>query len=137
MSVAAHAADVTGRAEQGARGLALLLGVLLVLPGCATRAGFEARMSTLVGVTEGQLVAALGVPQGVHEAEGTRFLQFEEQRFIPIPGSPGPWGMRGWGGWGFPPTVEVRTCATTFAMRDGRVASFTFRGNGCTSVMPT
>jgi hypothetical protein len=114
----------------------LPLALLALLLGCARGPSLAQRLAVLVGQSEGDLVAAMGVPLRVHEAEGRRFLQFEQRRTIALAGPPsapvyGPWGYRGWGYWPSQPAYAVIGCDITFALRGGRVESFTFRGEGC------
>ena len=112
--------------------------LLLLLAGCAQGPSLETRLSTFVGQSEADLVAALGVPTGVHEADGRRFLQFEQRRTVAVAGPPtpyfgpfhGPRGARG-GYWPAPPAYAVVGCDLTFELRDRRVAAFSFRGEGC------
>lgn len=116
----------------------LLLLLPLLLAGCATEPPLEVRLQPLVGKTETELVQALGVPTATYEADGNRFLQYEDQTSTIYPGDPF-WGggrYRRFGGPIYsPPLVITRTCAITFALAGPReaqrVASFTFRGNGC------
>jgi hypothetical protein len=114
---------------------ALLL-LPLLLAACAQGPTLQQRLSTFVNRGEGDLVAELGVPVRIHEAEGRRFLQYEQRRTVAYsePGfyHPrfGPWGPR-WGYVPAPPSYAVLGCDITFALRDGRVESFTFRGDGC------
>ena len=111
----------------------LLLALPLLAAGCATEPPLEARLQPLVGKTEAELVQTLGVPSAIHEADGVRFLQFIDQTSTVYPGDPY-WGVpyRRFGGPFFaPPLVVVRSCAVTFALQGGRVASFNARGNGC------
>ena len=61
---------------------------LLLLAGCATGPGIEARLAPLVGGSEAALVEALGVPTRTHEAGGLRFLQYEERRAGPASARP-------------------------------------------------
>jgi hypothetical protein len=115
--------------------------LLLILPllaaSCATEPPLEARLQPLVGKTEAELVQALGVPNTTYEADGNRFLQYEDRTSTVYPGDPF-WGgpYRRFGGPIYsPPLVVTRSCAITFALAgqrgERRVASFTFRGNGC------
>lgn len=119
---------------------------LLALGGCAfqTEAGFDARMSSLVGRPEAELVASLGVPVRTYDVGAQRFLQYESRRLVTYPGSY-PFGGYRYGGYrygyfggfgGFPPTVESRECDLTFALRNGRVEGFTRRGSDCRAVPP-
>lgn len=119
---------------------ALVLALLLAAPlaGCATGPTFEQRMATFVGRSEADLVATLGVPVRTYETGGRRFLQFEQRATVLVPGDPwgfGPWGFGPpWGyrrPWAVPPSYAVVGCDLTFALREGRVESFTARGQGC------
>ncbi|MBW6397419.1 hypothetical protein KPL78_06125 [Roseomonas sp. HJA6] len=110
--------------------LAVALGGGLLLQACATREGFEARMGQYVGRSETDLVAALGVPVRSFQAGNRTFLQYE-RRFVTADSGPG-WGW----GWGAGVSVQTWDCATTFEIFDGKVASFTSRGNDCIASAP-
>jgi hypothetical protein len=110
---------------------------LLLLSGCATGPTLAERLSTYVGRSEGDLVAELGVPVRVHEAEGRRFLAFERRRTVAYrePGFDrpffyGPFGPR-WGYLPGPTGYAVLGCDITFALRRGVVESFSLRGEAC------
>lgn len=116
----------------------VLLLLPLVLAACAPPGpGLQERLSTWVGRSEGDLVAQFGVPVRTYEAEGRRFLQYEQRRTVAF-ADPHfhrpfhhPWGPR-WGHWAPPPTSYATLgCDLTFALREGRVESFSFRGQGC------
>ena len=112
--------------------------LLILLAGCARGPSLNERLSTFVGVGEADLVSALGVPVRVHEAEGRRFLQFEQRRSLTVAPPPsfyyapyyGPWGPQ-FGYWPGPPSVVQLVCDVTFSLRQGRVEGFTTRGEGC------
>jgi hypothetical protein len=116
----------------------LLFLLPLALAACATEPPLETRLQPLVGRTEAELVQTLGVPSATYEADGNRFLQYEERTSTLYPGDPF-WGGGRYGRFGgpiySPPLVVTRQCAITFALAgqrgERRVASFTFRGNGC------
>ena len=113
---------------------------LLLLAACAppAPAHFEA-----VGLTEGDLVARLGVPAGRHEAEGRRFLTYES----PAPAAPSVTPAIGFGigrvsgGWGSGTALGTglglrfggggSPCATTYELRQGVVTGSTRQGPGC------
>ena len=130
----------------------VLCAAALALGACTTPTaeGFDARMSSLIGRPEAELVAALGVPVRTHETGGQRFLQYESRRLLTYPGfAPYPYGpysfgsypfggyRYGYGGFGgIPPSVESRECDLTFALRNGRVEGFTRRGNDCRALPP-
>lgn len=117
---------------------ALIAVTVLLVAGCANElAEREAFLNTLVGHSEDDLVRTIGVPSRTFEVNGHRFLAYTESRVDVIPGSPGPgpwgWGW-GWGGGygaGFLPVVVNRVCETTFEIFEGKVASYTLRGNAC------
>jgi hypothetical protein len=114
---------------------------LLLLAACAQPAPpFDA-----TGLTEAELVGRLGVPVGSYEAEGRRFLTFEQQASAGPSVTPsiglgvgrfgGGWGSGtafgtglglGFGGGGAP-----RTCTSTYELREGRVIGATRQGAGC------
>ncbi len=118
----------------------------LSLSACATREGFDARQASLIGRSEAELVATLGVPARTHDAEGRRFLQYEDRRLVSYGGSPYGgfgygFGRRGYGlgvgfGGGYGPVVETRACDLTFEVRAGRVVGFSARGNACVAPEP-
>ena len=129
------------------RTMLLLAG--LTLAACATQAGFDARMQALVGTPEGDLVQALGVPEGDFTTpDGRRFLQYE--RLGVRSPSPAPViglgvGGFGWGGGygsgigigtAFPAYAPPPECRVTFEMRSGRVASYSRSGAGCVATPP-
>ena len=101
--------------------------------GCATGPTLEQRLSPFVGRSEGDLVAALGVPERTYEVEGRKFLTFEDRRSYIVAGDPFLYrgGYSRFGPIFAPPGYIVRTCEITFAVRGGRAESFTFRGDGC------
>ena len=114
------------------RHLRSLLPALALLAACERGPTLDQQLGTFIGRSEGDLVAALGVPTRTFETDGRRFLQFESRRtvFVPQP-APfyGPFGARGWAQ---PLDTPVAVgCDITFEMRDGRALGFSYRGNGC------
>ncbi len=102
--------------------------------GCAAGPTLEQRLLPFVGRSEGDLVAALGVPERTYEVEGRKFLTFEDRRSYIVAGSfplYSGYGRFGYGPVFTPPGYVVRTCEITFVVRGGRAESFTFRGDGC------
>lgn len=123
-----------------------LLGAL-ALAACATTAGFDARMQRLVGLSEGDLVQALGVPEADFTTpEGRRFLQYERLGIrSPQPVPTVGFGVGGWrGGYGtgigfgtvVPLYAPPPECRVTFEIRGGRVAGFSRAGSGCVAAPP-
>jgi len=115
------------------RGTALL--VALALTGCAVGPPLEARLAAWIGRSESDLVTAFGVPTRTYEVDGLKFLQYEDRRAQLVPYDPF-WGPRPYGRFGPlwsppPPAYVVRECAVTFALRQGMIESFSFRGDGC------
>lgn len=110
----------------------VLLLPLLALGACATGPSFSERMATLVGHSESDLVQALGVPVRTHEADGQRFLQFEERRTVLYP-SPDPFPFYGpygrWRGGYAGSAYGLAFCDVTWSLRNGRAQGFTARGS--------
>ncbi len=133
------------------RPILLLAG--LTLAGCATQAGFDARMQTLVGLPVGDLVQRIGVPDSDFTTpDGRRFLQYERlgsSAPMPAPAFGVGLGSAGWrgaygGGWGwgwgwgaaYPAYAPPLPCRVTFEIRTDHVASFTRSGGGCVATEP-
>jgi hypothetical protein len=111
---------------------ALLL--LPLLAACAVGPTLQQRLSTFIGLGEGDLVAELGVPVRSYETDGRRFLQFERERTVAISQPepmfyPYPYRYRPW--IAPPPAYAQVRCDITFALRDRRVESFTLNGQAC------
>ncbi|WP_219763292.1 hypothetical protein [Roseomonas alba] len=129
------------------RKLMLMAGLLLA--GCASQAGFDARMQELVGLPVGDLVQRIGVPDSDFSTpDGRRFLQYERLgTSAPTPAPTfgvglGGFGWRGpyaggWGwGMGYPAYAPPPPCRVTFEIRADRVESFTRAGGGCVATDP-
>jgi hypothetical protein len=123
---------------------------VLALAACATPAGFDARMQGLVGLTVGDLVQQVGVPDGDFTTpDGRRFLQYERLGTAAPSAAPvlgfgvGGFGWRGGYGSGlgigtaFPVYAPPPPCRVTFEIRAGQVASFTRAGAGCVATDPS
>ena len=98
--------------------------------GCARQgpSALEVRAASLVGRGEAEVVRAFGVPNRSIETGGHRFIAYVERRQEVVPGA-GPWGPP-W--WGWQPTqVITRGCEITFEIDQGKVASYSLRGDGC------
>jgi hypothetical protein len=121
----------------------------LALAACATPAGFDARMQGFVGLTEGDLVQQIGVPDGDFTApDGRRFLQYERLGTAAPVAAPtiglgvGGFGWRGGFGSGvgigasYPAFTLPPPCSVTFEILAARVASFSRRGTGCVATPP-
>ncbi len=93
-----------------------VLALILALPACGPDLGTARRafVASLVGRPEASAVQALGIPDRTYEAGGVEFLAYDERRLAAIPGG-----------------TFVGGCETTLAVTDGRVQSWTMRGNLC------
>ncbi len=129
------------------RPLMLLAG--LTLAACATQAGFDARMQGLVGLSVGDLVQQVGVPDGDFTTpDGRRFLQYERLgTSAPTPAPVIGFGVGGFGwrggyggglglGTGYAAYAPPPPCRVTFEIRSDRVASFSRAGGGCVATPP-
>ena len=136
-----------------ARRLSALLLLASLAAGCAAPAtveAFDRRMVLYVGRSETELVGGLGVPSRTYDTpDGRRLLQYDFADPAPRPAVVpsvglgfGNFGFGGFGrgvgigtglgvtlgGYGQPATVD---CAAIFEVRDGRVLTYTRRGEGC------
>lgn len=121
------------------RCLTLVLPFLL-LTGCATPP-LQSRMAAYVGMPEDKVVQSLGVPNRQTTVNGVQYLTYEKRHEQPVPepvafGGPfgpdvGPWGYGAVFAADQPQYFAVFSCDTTFAVIQGRVASFTLKGNAC------
>jgi hypothetical protein len=100
----------------------------------------EAYLSTMVGLSEAELIQRMGVPKSTYEANGHKFLAYEHQSesYMSEDDFGGGFGMMGMGGpYGFgEPSfgggeVDVSTCQTVFDVVQGYVQSFSRHGDGC------
>lgn len=121
--------------RQGTQGALLrMAGLMLALAGCATGPDLATRLAATIGQGEGELVSAFGVPTRTYEADGRKFLQYEERRTQAVASDPyfarSPYSRFGPVFSPYPAFV-VRSCDITFTLAGGKVASFSFRGEGC------
>lgn len=117
---------------------------LLPLAACA-QAPAAPDPAAWIGRTEGELVAALGVPSRVHDAEGRRFLAYDTISGAPaVVPSIGLGVGRSTGGWGSATGIGTGVglsfggfgrgsgiCTTSFELVEGRVAAGQHQGSGC------
>jgi hypothetical protein len=110
-------------------GVFALLLTGLALAACGDpRAARMAAMNQFIGQPEQMLLQQMGVPSRSYDAEGVKYLAYDERRVEIVPGAPGigPWGLGG-----IPPQPVERWCETTFQVVQAVVRSFTLRGNSC------
>lgn len=130
--------------------LSALCFLALWIAGCtatSTVEAFDQRMTAYLGRSEAELVGGLGVPSRVYDTpDGRRLLQYDFAGSAPRPsvvpsvglgfgGFGGGVGIGtglglGFGGYGQPGVID---CSAVFELRDGRVLTFTRRGEGCTA----
>jgi hypothetical protein len=108
----------------------------LLLSGCVAAGPSEREifLGQLIGRPEADAVRQLGVPSRSFESGGKRFLAYNESRIdtVPVLAGFGRYGRPYYGYYGgFAPEVIQRVCETTVEIADGKVASFTLRGNSC------
>lgn len=119
------------------RALAALLGLTLLLGGCAAdvraaRAAHVAEMNHYIGMSEAELVQARGVPTAVAETGGARVLTYVASHidlWEPLPA----FGFGRFGDYGgmFPAQVTEWRCVTRFELSRDRVIAWTEHGNNC------
>jgi hypothetical protein len=121
---------------------------MIAVAGCATEAGFDARIQPLVGQSVDNLVQTIGVPDSDFTTpEGRRFLQYDRlgsQAPAAAPAVGIGVGGFGWGGGGVGLGLGVGTgygafpqpCRTTFEVRGDRVVTFNRAGSGCVAQAP-
>ncbi len=85
-------------------------------------------LNHLVGQPEQVLLQTMGVPTRSYDADGVKYLAYDERRVDVIPGTP---GVGIWRAGAMPPQPIERWCETTFQVAQGVVRSFTLRGNAC------
>lgn len=107
-----------------------------LLAACGPSFDRPAFLSKLVGQPEAEVVRRLGVPSRTYETNGRKFLAYVERRADVIASPP---LFAGFGYYGagsgfysaFPPQIVERGCETTFEVGDGRVLTWSLRGNAC------
>jgi hypothetical protein len=124
----------------------ILLLPLVALTACATGPGLQSRMASYTGASEQTLVEQLGVPDKQVTVNGVQYLAYDHRDIDVEPGFIGPIYGTGFydgpfygGGFGpgpffdagIPSRVNEIACETTFKLRDGKVISFTLRGDDC------
>ena len=98
----------------------------LILGGCATGPSRAEALASLVGRPESDALRSLGAPNHVIEANGHRFLAYEDTGVSYAAGAPFGFGYYA------PISVPiVRSCITTLEITAGHVSSWTVRGDAC------
>jgi hypothetical protein len=112
----------------------------IVLAACATTSKYEQMLQSFVGAEEVDLIRQWGPPQQVYESGGSKFLAYNRQAQVFLPGTPGTATTNFSGSTayttfspGVAPMAITQSCMTVFELRDGRVASWRWQGNACKS----
>lgn len=120
--------------------LPALLGALTILSGCATTEKYEKGLKTLVGKQESQLVSMWGLPTGMYEADGIRYLTYTQSETNYIAGTPGKTTTTYYLGRPITNTTVgtqgysyTNSCSTTFTVINKIISSYRFEGNACRS----
>lgn len=126
--------------------LAGVVGLTLTIIGCATTGGYEKILNSWLGDTESHLVSSWGPPQSIYlSPDGSRILTYVSQRTAVIPGYTAPTTTHVTGqnvgnmfsgtattyNYSTPPTAVQMTCQTHFTVQDGKIVSWSYRGNAC------
>lgn len=121
----------------------LLLSVMAIaalLTGCATTEKYEAKLNSMIGMQETELVADWGIPNGMYEADGVRYLSYTNTesgyvrgtapvtRTTIINGKAYTNTTGGTPGYGY-----TNSCTTTFTVVNKKVTAWKNKGNDCTS----
>ena len=121
------------------KGLCVVLG-LICLVSCATSEKYARLLNKMLGLTEEELVMALGVPTKTYTTENLKVLEYfgSSQYYVSSPdyqvtkfhnmdgtniGSAGRWVDNGY--------YKTYSCRTSFFLKEGKVDSYKFLGNGC------
>ena len=111
------------------REVACVILAAATLAGCETGPSRQEFLASLVGRSESDAIRALGAPTHLIEADGHRFLAYQDTAVGYVPSVP--FGPFGYGYYAPVATPIVRTCDTTLEVVDNRVMSWTLRGNSC------
>ena len=118
----------------------LVLFAVLSLVACATERQYQSNLEALQGIDELSLIRQWGPPDQIYESSGHRFFVYRSRSTAVMPGTEPMYQTRvvgntaytqGYGG--YPATLVDLACTTTFELVDGKVSSFSFRGNDCKS----
>lgn len=109
-----------------------------LLAGCATTAGYEKMLTSWVGSSEIELVRRWGPPASSYDAGGHRFIVYNSQRNIFMPGVAPSFQTTVIGNTAFtnqvggvaPMNIGL-VCTTTFELESDRVVSWQYQGNDC------
>jgi|LauGreDrversion4_2_1035121.scaffolds.fasta_scaffold156322_1 hypothetical protein len=116
--------------------LIIFLGIFIV--GCATTANYEKILSSWVGAKEIDLIRAWGAPDNQYESSGTKFLTYQKSNNIYMPGTAPTYSTKMIGNTAYTsssggsPAYNIQMfCKTTFEVKNERIVSWRWEGNGC------
>jgi hypothetical protein len=117
----------------------LFIGAILLV-GCATEGKLRYKMQSWVGAPEAKLVESWGPPTNVYDQGGVRYLSYTRTGSVVIPGTDPSYSISGASGvytatpYGGTPDVAMSVwCTASFQVKDGKIVSFRYEGNSCTS----
>jgi hypothetical protein len=117
---------------------AITLGLIILLTGCATEAGFKEKMDTWVGRPVGDLIMAWGAPNQTYESGGTKYLTYVHSTEVEMPGTSPSYNSYVIGNnvytdavGGSPPYTIHAECDVTFQIVDEKIVGYSSRGNNC------
>ncbi len=122
--------------------LMFLVVVALSVASCAlvrTTKGYTEVMDSWVGSSEHSVLSSWGVPDSSYVHGEVKYLKYKVEQLYTTSGSNPTYrtNCSSYGtctttaSGGSSPKTRLRTCATTFIIRDGRVASYSFEGRLC------
>lgn len=128
-----------GSKEEIMKRLSILI-MAMLLSACATEAKYQRILDTWTGSDELDLIRSWGAPQQSYEAKGHKFLVYSNDRNIVLPGSSPTYQTNVYGttayttSYGGSPAMNLNmSCTTTFEVVDGKIYSWSYRGNDCTA----
>jgi hypothetical protein len=116
----------------------LLIVIALTLVSCATTAGYEKILNSLMGADELRLVRSWGPPQQTYESQGRKFLTYSSSRNVYVEGTPPSYKTTVVGNTTYTTTVGGtpgynvnKQCTTTFELENGKIVFWRWEGNDC------
>lgn len=119
---------------------AVILFFVSTVLGCATTENYERQLTDIIGNPESFLIRSWGPPDNIYNGEVSKFITYNRQGSIYIPGSTpmiqttiiGNTAFTNAIGGSPAMNIEVR-CKTTFEIKNGYVINWRWEGNGCKS----
>jgi hypothetical protein len=109
----------------------LLLFATVAIGGCSTTVTWRQRegLDYFVGKTDQSLLGSLGAPTRVWSQQRTRYISYDYEAHLWIPGEP---GLRDPNS-GVPlgPWVDHRKCSTVFELQNAKVIAWSLDGDAC------